>query len=113
MRHLAPNAGEVTGILHQVDHVRPAGILHLIKAFDLVVVGDQTREHHVAPGHTVANSHVRVDEAQALLGQAIDIRRGVEQLGTKRPDRVGAHVVHGDHQNVHRRRMQRPGKKSN
>ena len=97
VRHLAPDAGEVTCILHQVDHVRPAGILHLIKAFDLVVVGDQAGEHNVAPGHAIANGHVRVGKAQALLGQAIDIRRGVGQLGAERPDRVRAHIVHSDH----------------
>ena len=81
----------------------------MVKSLDLVVVRDQTGEQDITPGHAVADGHVRVRETQALLGQAVDVWRGAGQLAAKGTDRVGAHIIDRDEQNIHRGGLQGRG----
>ena len=96
MADLATNAGEVAGVFHQVHHVRPAGVFHLIKTLHFVVVRDEAGEHHIATGHTVSNRRVGVGKAQRLRGEPVHVRRGTGKLAVKYANRVGAHVINRD-----------------
>lgn len=109
MADLATDAGEIAGLLHQVHQVRPTGILDLIKTLDLVVVRDQPGEHDIAAGHAVADGHVRVRKAQALPGQAVNVRRSSGEFASKGTDRVRTHVIHRDDQKIHRGGLHRYG----
>jgi hypothetical protein len=100
MGNLVADAGEVAGVFHQAGQMRIGGGGDLVKALDLVVMGVETRPHHIARGHAIADDDVGAIEAHRLRGEPVDVRRSIWQLATKGAERIGAHVIHGDDQQI-------------
>ena len=66
MAYFPTDPREVAASLHQVDQMRPAGILYLIKTFHFIVMGVEARKHDVATRHAVADRDVRIDWEASL-----------------------------------------------
>ena len=100
MADLAADAGEVATGFHEIHEVRPAGVFHLIKTLNLVVVRVKAGKHYVAAGHAVAHGGVRVRKAQRLRGEPVHVRRGAGQFAAVHADGIATHVVDRQQQNV-------------
>ena len=100
MADFVANRGEVSGRFHDVGHHRIAGIGHLIKSFDMVVMRIAAREECIARWHAVGAYNVGVIEAHALRRQPIDIGRRIRELAAKRTERVGAQVIGSNYQHI-------------
>ena len=102
MADLAAYGHVVSGLLDQIGHVRPARILDLIKAFDLVVVGIKPGKHHVTAGHAIAHRYMCVVEPDGLRSQTVHPGARPPELASVDADRVTTHVVNSDNKQIRR-----------
>ena len=99
---LSADCREVAGRFHHIDHHRIAGVLHLVKPLDAVVVRIAARVQHVPRRHAIGHHHMGQVESHRFIRQPINVRRRIGQLTPKRADRISAHVVYGDDQHIER-----------
>ena len=100
MVHLAADAGEVAGGLHEIGHYGVAGIADFVKPLDAVVVRVAAGEHHVARRHAVADLDECMCKAQALAGETIHVGREVAGRRSVDADGIATHVVGRDDEHV-------------
>ena len=100
VRCLSANRREITGLLHQVAEDGIIGIAHLVKPLDAIVVRVPSAQHDVARRHAVADLHVSMCESQPFGGERVDIGSRARQPTTECADRIAAHVVNGEEQNI-------------
>jgi hypothetical protein len=98
--YLASDRNEVTALFHQIHQVRVLGIFDLVKTFHAGVVWVASGKHHVPGRVAIANLHVGIFVSQTTGRESIDVGRCVGQLAPERSNRIAAHIVNGDDQNV-------------
>ena len=100
MTDLAPDGHVVTGVPEQIRHMGPTGILDLVKAFDLVVMGVEAGKHDVAARHAIAHRYVSVVEPDGLGSQTVHPGARPLELASVHPHRVTTHVVDGNQKEI-------------